>query len=96
MLGQNTYVWDHLFEVKRVNFNIAPECHKLLKATCALLDISVSEFCYTAIGERFRKLCLEDDRILKILVEQDYPEGSEAYCLKNELKNLKVEQTAGF
>ena len=79
--------------LKRVNFNLDPECHKLLKTACVLLDVSVSEFCYIAIREHFRKYCLEDDRILKLLVEQEYKEGSKTYCLKNEIKSLKFAES---
>ena len=64
---------------------MAPECARLLKATCALLDVSVSEFCYDAVTERFYKLCLEDERILRLLENEDLPVGSRAYLLREQL-----------
>ncbi len=64
---------------------MAPECHRLLKASCALLDVSVSEFCYDAVAERFKQLCIEDERFLNILLKEDLPVGSRAYILRKEL-----------
>lgn len=79
--------------MKRVNFNMAGECHKLLKATCVLLDVSVSEFCYDCIASRFRELCLTDNRVLNLLLVNDYPKGSRAYHLKEELKrNIEIDR----
>ncbi len=71
--------------MKRINFNMAPECARLLKASCALLDISVSEYCYDAVAERFYKLCLEDERFLRLLENEDLPVGSRAYNLREQL-----------
>ena len=71
--------------MKRVNFNMAPECHRLLKTSCAILNISVSEFCYQCIAEKFRQLCKEDKRFLTLLQSENYPEGSAAYSMQVEL-----------
>lgn len=71
--------------MKRINFNMAPECARLLKTACALLDVSVSEYCYDAVAERFYKLCLEDERFLKLLINEDLPVGSRAYNLREQL-----------
>lgn len=71
--------------IKRINFNMAPECARLLKSSCALLDISVSEFCYDAVAEKFRRLCKEDNRFLNILINEDLPEGSRAYLMRQQL-----------
>ena len=70
---------------------MATECHRLLKATCALLDVSLSEFCYDCIAARFRELCLSDKRVLKLLIANDYPIKSRAYYLKEELKHLDTD-----
>ena len=64
---------------------MAPECARLLKSSCALLDVSVSEFCYTAVAEKFRQLCKEDDRFLNILINEDLPEGSRASLMRQQL-----------
>lgn len=72
--------------LKRVNFNMAPECHRLLKATCAILDVSVSEFCSECIHERFVELCKSDERFLTLLMSGDYKVGGKAYLLREEFK----------
>ena len=76
--------------MKRVNFNIAPECHSLLKATCAILNVSLSEFCYQCIAEKFRELCKTDKRFLTLLLSGEYPEGSNAYHLKVEFQDKTI------
>lgn len=71
--------------MKRINFNMAPECARLLKSSCALLDISVSEFCYSAVAEKFRQLCKEDERILNILINEELPVNSRAFLMRQQL-----------
>lgn len=71
--------------MKRVNFNMEPECARLLKTTCALLDISVSEYVYDACSEKFRQLCKEDDRILQVLKNENLSESCRAYLLRESL-----------
>ena len=66
---------------------MAPECTRLLKATCALLGVSVSEFCYDAVSERFIKLCIEDERFLRLLEIEELPVGSRAYTVREQLLN---------
>lgn len=80
--------------IKRVNFNMAPECHRLLKATCAILDVSVSEFCYQCIAERFRELCKSDERFLTLLLADDYKEGCPAYSMKEEFKQYLIDRSS--
>ena len=71
--------------LKRINFNMAPECARLLKSSCALLDVSVSEFCYSAVAEKFRQLCKKDERFLNILINENLPEGSRASLMRQQL-----------
>ena len=71
--------------MKRINFNMEPECARLLKATCALLDVSVSEIVYDAVAEKFLRLCKEDNRILNIIVNEDLPENSRAFLMRQQL-----------
>ena len=73
---------------------MAPECHRLLKATCAILDVSVSEFCYQSIAEKFRELCKSDDRFLTLLMAHDYKEGSSAYSMKEEFKQYLIDRSS--
>ena len=80
--------------LKRVNFNMAPDCHRLLKATCAILDVSVSEFCSECIHERFRELCKSDERFLTLLLADDYKEGSDAYLLKEQFKKYLLDRSS--
>ena len=69
---------------------MSPECARLLKSSCALLDISVSEFCYDAVTERFRRLCKKDNRFLNLLIHEDLPEGSRAYLMRQQLLDEQV------
>ena len=73
-------------ELKRVNFNMAPECHALLKSYCAIKGISVSEYCYELIAANFRKSVREDPQIRQLLLNGEYPPGSKADLLKQEIK----------
>ena len=69
---------------------MAPECHCLLKATCAILNVSVSEFCYKCIAEKFRELCKEDKRFLTLLQSGEYPKGSAAYSMQVEFQDTTI------
>ena len=71
---------------KRVNFNMAPECHALLKSVCAIKRISVSEYCYALIAEDFAKLVRNDQQIRNLLISGDYPNNSRADLLKKQIK----------
>lgn len=62
-----------------------PECARLLKTTCALLDMSVSEYVYDAVAEKFRRMCKEDDRILQVLKNENLSESCRAYLLRESL-----------
>ena len=64
---------------------MAPECARLLKSSCALADLTISEFCYSAVSEKFRRLCKEDERFLNILINENLPEGGRAYLLRQQL-----------
>jgi len=68
--------------LKRVNFNMATECHTLLKGFCALNNISLSEHCYNLIAADFERACREDPRIRHLLISSDYPPRSKAQALK--------------
>jgi len=72
--------------VKRVNFNMALECHALLKSYCAIKGISVSEHCYELIAADFRKSVREDQQIRQLLLNGQYPPNSKADHLKKEIK----------
>ena len=67
-----------------------PECHRLLKSSCALLGVSIGEFCYTCVAARFKELCKTDKRFLSLLMAESYPVGSRAYLLKEEFTNLQI------
>jgi len=72
--------------LKRVNFNMAPECHALLKGVCALKGVTVSEYVYKVLEEDFYKLVIADNQVQQILINGDYPKGSKAYNLKEQIK----------
>jgi hypothetical protein len=71
--------------VKRVNFNMAEECHALLKGVCALKGVTVSEYVYNVIAEEFRRLIKEDNQVRNMFMSGTYKEGGRAYCLKQSL-----------
>ena len=72
--------------MKRVNFNMADECHALLKGVCALKGVTVSEYVYNVIAEEFRRLVKTDNQVRNMFMSGIYKEGSRAYCLKELLK----------
>ncbi len=69
-------------KTKRVNFNMAEECHALLKSMCALKGVTVSEYCYALIAEDFKKFVYTDERIRDLFLKGNYPVGSKAYNLQ--------------
>lgn len=71
--------------VKRVNFNMADECHALLKGVCALKGVTVSEYVYNVIAEEFRRLVKSDEQVRSMFMSGTYPEGCAAYLLKQSL-----------
>ena len=68
--------------LKRINFNMAPECHALLKSVCALKGVSVSEYVYKVVREDFHQLVNSDNQVQQLLLNGVYPEGSKAYNLQ--------------
>tara|TARA_R100001463_G_C3370923_1_gene204313 strand:- start:177 stop:428 length:252 start_codon:yes stop_codon:yes gene_type:complete len=78
---------------KRVNFNMASECHALLKSYCAIKRISVSDHCYDLIAKDFYEACREDEQIRNLLISDDYPANSKADCLKRQiLRELEIQE----
>ncbi len=71
--------------VKRVNFNMADECHALLKGVCALKGVTVSEYVYNVIAEEFRRLVESDEQVRSMFMAGTYTEGCRAYLLKQSL-----------
>ena len=72
--------------MKRVNFNMAPECHALLKGVCALKGKTISEFVYEIIRERFHELVYSDNQVQQMLMNGTYPTGSKAYVLQEQIR----------
>jgi len=71
--------------IKRVNFNMAAECHALLKSACAIKGITVSDYCYNLIAEDFTQDCRNDLRFRQLLVAGEYPVNSKAAKLKKKI-----------
>ena len=71
--------------VKRVNFNMADECHSLLKSVCALKGVTVSEYVYNVIAEEFRRLIKSDEQVRNMFMSGTYKKGCRAYVLKQSL-----------
>ena len=70
---------------KRVNFNINEECHALLKSTCALKGVTVSDFVYQVVHEEFLRLVKTDNQVQTMFLSGTYKEGGNAYLLKQSL-----------
>ena len=70
---------------KRVNFNMNEECHALLKSTCALKGVTVSEFVYQCVHEEFVRLVKSDNQVQTMFFAGTYRIGSNAYLLKESL-----------
>ena len=65
---------------------MAPECHALLKSVCALKGITVSEYVYQVIRERFHEMVLSDNQVQQMLMNGTYPVGSKAYALQEQIR----------
>lgn len=65
---------------------MAPECHALLKGVCALKGVTVSEYVYKVLAEDFHKLVKEDNQVQQMFFNGEYPIGSKAYLLKEQLR----------
>jgi hypothetical protein len=65
---------------------MAPECHSLLKSVCALKGITVSEFAYEAVEKRFQEMVYSDNQVQQMMINGDYPIGSKAYALQEQLR----------
>jgi len=72
--------------LKRINFNMAPECHALLKSVCALKGVSVSEYVYKVVREDFHQLVNADNQVQQLLLNGVYPVGSKAYNLQERIR----------
>lgn len=68
--------------MKRVNFNMSPECHSLLKSACAIRNISLGKYVTELIAIDFEKLAYSDPRIREMFLAGDYPPTSKAGILK--------------
>ena len=74
---------------KRVNFNMAAECHALLKSVCAMKGITVSEYCYDLIAADFERLVRTDTQVRELFLNGSYPFGSRAHKLQQQILNEK-------
>tara|TARA_R100001443_G_scaffold31498_3_gene45579 strand:- start:25 stop:366 length:342 start_codon:yes stop_codon:yes gene_type:complete len=70
------------FMQKRVNFNMAIECHALLKQLCAYKRVTVSAYIYDVIAKDFAEMVKNDPIVKEMLLASDYPESSRAHALK--------------
>jgi|TARA_B100000073_G_scaffold334724_1_gene327567 hypothetical protein len=71
--------------MQRVNFNMEPECHALMKAMCALRGESVSEYVNSCLLESFLQRLHEDEQVRQMFMSREYKEGTKAYRLKAQL-----------
>ena len=71
--------------MQRVNFNMEPECHALMKAMCALRGESVSEYVNSCLLESFLQRLNEDEQVKQMFLAREYKIGTKAYNLKQQL-----------
>ena len=71
--------------MKRVNFNMADECHALLKGVCALKGVTLSTYVYEVLAEEFIRLVKEDEQVRLMFMSGTYKEGCKAYILQQSL-----------
>ena len=76
--------------MKRVNFNIEPDCHLLLKSACAIRNISVSDYVYKLICSDFERLIDTDPRIREMFVAGEYCPSSRAEQLKKKIMSKGI------
>jgi len=62
------------------------ECHALLKSVCALKGVNMQDWIYECVHEDFVKRALEDQQVQQMVLAGTYQPGSNAYCLKEEIK----------
>ena len=79
--------------VKRVNFNMADECHQLLKSVCALKSMTVSDYVYNIIAAEFKKLVYTDPQVREMFLAGDYPPGSRADLLKRDYLQYRLDHS---
>jgi hypothetical protein len=53
--------------VKRVQVLMTPGCHRVLKALCAIDDVSMSEFMYRCARTHIHQRAKTDDQLLTLL-----------------------------
>ena len=85
--SQVTYAHLALFRLKRVNFNIQPECHALLKSVCALKGVTVSDYIYDLLGKDFEELVRTDEQVRQMFLSGNYRVGSRVQTLKSKIEN---------
>ena len=73
--------------IKRVNFNMATECHALLKSACAMKCITISDYVYNLIADDFAKNCRMDPQFRQLLAAGEYPVNSRAARLKVQIQS---------
>ena len=71
--------------MKRVNFNMADECHALLKGVCALKGVTLSTYVYEVLAEEFARLVKTDEQVRLMFLAGQYKDGSKASILKQTL-----------
>ena len=79
--------------MKRCTFEMADECHALLKSFCALKSISVQKHVYGLIADDFEEQVRTDPVVKQMFLSGDYPEGSNAAYLKRKFTNVGMQRS---
>ena len=74
--------------LKRCTFEMADECHALLKSFCALRKVSIQQHVYGLIADDFEAQVVADPVVRQMFLSGDYPEGSNAHYLKSKFTNV--------
>ena len=73
--------------LKRVNFNMEPDCHALLKSVCVLKRVTVSEFCQDLIAADLERRVHTDPQVRQMVMHGTYPSGCLAYRLQQKIRS---------
>lgn len=79
--------------LETISFRMAPECAELLHEMCEFMGISVDKYCYDLVAADFAYVCRTDPWIRHLFLVRDYPAGSRADQLKQQIKSEMLPET---
>ena len=77
--------------MKRVQVQLPPDCHTLLKCACAQMGVTMSEFYNNAGREYLNKLMHEDEHLKQLMCSIPLTPDSQAYNLVEQHKQSNLD-----